>query len=1443
MKKGRFTAFITALCISVSYTSFAADIPETMIAGERFDSVATNSAAASVSVTGAPFSRVIKEDDGNKAFMVDGTGGNAVVTMKYTTAEKKYIVSFDLKGENTVNGQIGLKSGSTVTGILKVTDGRLITSKGEKIAFLSKKGYSGIALVINKKRGIYSVYLDNKLVLENRSLPSNAAFDALQLNFNMTAEDKLYLDNMYIYPGTDVIKDIERSDSSGYNASGVEFVPITDDLGDYTFFDSNWIIENVNPKAFQNATLNEKTNEIIAEKFDYKNPEKGDSIILKKSTSDDCYIDISTTISNSFKTGKKYKYFLIGGDFTCDFNGGVGGYIMLRDSKSTSKQQNYNCVTFENTGNLTVSGGGAAAGVCRDGNTFNVKVFVNLENHTLDFYVDGKLIKKDAAIGSSFNDLSLVRFMYRAGEGNGELQVKNAFVKGLDKPMADGAEQPTSMFSGDFELYEYMADKIAFHAYGELYMAEGVKHSLSDAPLYEDDELFVSVSDFNAAFSETVSCDGKKIILGTSEIVPGKGIRERDGKTLIPVKETAQKLLGKSVADDKEGLILASDNEMYFDLSTVTQYHMKPDTTSVIDKEWLSPIQYLNSFVLFDRPTAENLKKSFNEAGISHPRLYADKSDFERVKALSETDEYVATAVQASVKQAETYVNDDTVTYKFDDNFRTLNTANKVESMMLALGFAYQLTKDKKYVDAAWRNFQALAAFPDLNPAHPIDLGSYMTGFAIGYDWMYEGFTPEQREVICSAAKRLGLSVLRDAFYGGVPAKTIAGQTHNYLCVSYKWISNYNLWINRGAVAAALAFMEYDEELCADLLQNSLRSCEYGIKGFFPDGAWVESTSYWGVATSFFKNFLALKKIFGTDFRLSKSPGVSEAARFMLSIRSPMNGVYNYHDSWPEMTFAPQQFLICAELFNQPELKAARLIQTQGSKYGISVQQPSVWDALYYDPDIKAEDITKQPKMRYAAGAEIVAVHEDWMKMDGMFFAAQGGPIKVYHFHEDAGDFAFELDGVRWACSLPAEDYNSSLKSVEKYRWRAEGHNTVVINNSVEAAQNPSAFAPLINYGEGDGGAFAVYDMSEVYNDAESFRRGFYIDDNFRSLTVKDEIKLGKPNSEIYWFMHTKADARVISDNSVLLSTGDKSVTLTFEAEGAKETSISVMDAIPLESSPAGTGQNPNKGYRKVAIRLVADDTVNLGVNISSFARKPEMSATETWTAPEKSELGDEGSYGFKIFADGEECIGKASVSVYDPNRLPELEFVPEDPGKTVTAEISGSITESSKVTVHSADGTRSKVYFVPYRMNYSYPGGDYSDEYTYSEIKGFEESSAQDGNPAVNIFDGQLETRWTTLSTDESIVLDLGSVKPVDAVAAGFWKSDVRSYSFELYCSEDGKSFTKIGEEFSSAFEPEGTSVYAFDRVNARFIKYVGKGNSANVNSNVLEFRVLTRR
>ena len=60
----------------------------------------------------------------------------------------------------------------------------------------------------------------------------------------------------------------------------------------------------------------------------------------------------------------------------------------------------------------------------------------------------------------------------------------------------------------------------------------------------------------------------------------------------------------------------------------------------------------------------------------------------------------------------------------------------------------YRLDGNKHCVERAWRELEAAANFPDWNPRHFLDTAEMTHAFAIGYDWLYDVWTTQQRKGI-----------------------------------------------------------------------------------------------------------------------------------------------------------------------------------------------------------------------------------------------------------------------------------------------------------------------------------------------------------------------------------------------------------------------------------------------------------------------------------------------------------------------------------------------------------------------------------------------------------------------------------------------------------------------------------------------------------------------
>ena len=910
------------------------------------------------------------------------------------------------------------------------------------------------------------------------------------------------------------------------------------------------------------------------------------------------------------------------------------------------------------------------------------------------------------------------------------------------------------------------------------------------------------------------------------------------------MKELVEKL-GRFVTDDNYGMVIVSNEKMYWKPEDEVPIYQQPWNDG--DITTLTPLQEINAFLIFERPEPEELKQEFEavmaEREQAHPRLFGTRADFDNIIEIAKNDTYMQQMVDMIISSADNHLTRDLYTYKFDDNYRTYNTANGFNGRMQILGLAYLLTGNKKYSDRAWEEMQSICSFPDFNECHVIDAALYVGGLAFGYDWCYDALSEEQRSCIEDAVMEKGLKVLDRAFYRGLPSSASAStaqtstQVTNYFT---EWTSNYNTHVNVGIINAALAFAEVDPTFCFGTLNRAMRSVEYTMYGFLPSGTWAESNSYWTVTvTAMTKIIASLESIYGRDFGFGEYQGFEDTCYFYASMASP-NGLIAYNDETGDSSnITNTVYAYFAKRYGQKDIGALRKLHILGAFKKISGAAIGLFDLLYYDPDIQTSDTELFPIMSYFHGLESVSFHEDYSDPDALFFTAYAGLSYYYHSHNDGGAFGFDMLGERWATDLGKENYNVGLTNSAIYRKRTEGHNTLTINNGEAYGQDVNAFAPLIKAESSEVGGYAVMDMTSYYaSQANSVIRGFYIDDSFTAVTVQDEIDL-KADSEVYWFMHTKADIDIIDETTALLSQNGKSIMLQMETDAA-EFELSQMAAEPLPSSPQGGNQNPNVGYSKVAIRLNGNGKINLTVRMSPYmVESLHVTPIAEWTVPQGA-LQDKEDFSYKLMVDGREMSNASVIAVLDENAIPSWEIIPNDPTKIVEViHDPKTVGEKVEVVVYNAD--RSKI--MPSRILYSATSDallDYYEQFAAKSITVTDEPEAE--NPGVNAIDGDIISRWCAKEPNAEGILDFGNVVTFDAFAAGFWKGNEREYTFELYTSEDGVSYTPID---TGTFVSSGTSdnyeIYRLETAyNARYIKFVNKGNTAEISPNN-EFSNLT--
>lgn len=111
-------------------------------------------------------------------------------------------------------------------------------------------------------------------------------------------------------------------------------------------------------------------------------------------------------------------------------------------------------------------------------------------------------------------------------------------------------------------------------------------------------------------------------------------------------------------------------------------------------------------------------------------------------------------------------------------------------------------------------------------------------------------------------------------------------------------------------------------------------------------------------------------------------------------------------------------------------------------------------------------------------------------------------------------------------------------------------------------------------------------------------------------------------------------------------------------------------------------------------------------------------------------------------------------------------------------------------------------------------------------------------GNVISNSYDGSLETRWAPYGKDGDAwgIYDLDEVYTINDLYMAWYNGTSRIYYFDIELSEDGESWTKVIENGQSS----GTSVelekFSIGGVKARYIKYIGGGNTTNLWNSLTE-------
>lgn len=1400
--KGIISGILAVGLVMPSLPSLASEKGE-LLFNQSFNSVTTNEVPSNLKVVGRG-ARVAEYAEGEKALNFELTGGLQVAEVSVTPGSK-FFISFDISSTDKLNGAVKLKSSTgSEFSIIQFVKGYICTHNGNEVTGINKK-MTNVTIEIDIDKSRYNLYVNGKCMKNNFYVNSFGVKQPSAVAFELSSSGAVaLLDNINIGNG----KSWASYPKDLYDDSFVEYYEETLGVSDKVFSITDFTEGNRVAGAYQ-----AKDNTL--QQF---NDESGEGVCLFKRTgSQDFHLDMNTQSYASDSLVYQFDVKLLTSDV---------------QFKSTIKSK-----TDKYFDQFTIKNGTLIAGSTRVGLPLGewqtVSTVYNVLDSTYDVYLDYELIAKGLAVDYRYlhEEAMTWRIHVNRTSGDDEFHVDNMVVYGGCEPKRElelsGSselviDEKQSAHYSDDKTIAYLAGKVSYHTGSGVLYANDKKTIIK--PIIDNGNTLVPLNFFQIAFGSEISLDASTgegriddiIFMADSDMMNIGGnvktmpvpARLSGPELLVPLRAVAVDGLGKNFAYDNScisgGMVLMSDNKITL-----------PDGDD---------LQRLNDFALYERPDAEKIASDYNVSALKgvHPRVLADKSDFDRIKSLMQTDETMIKWAKGMINSADGYLKDTTpLIYELRDGVRLWYVSLDMIRNMTVLGMAYQLTGDKKYADRAWIDLESVSNFPSWHPEHHIDVGGLAVGVAIGYDWMYDAFTLEQREVIEKGAYKNGFFDYIEGYQGR--SSLMAGGITNK--------ANHNQVMNSGGAMLGIAFMDVYPREAAYCVAESLRCLEYAIIGYAPEGSWFEGMGYGAMSLEYLSYQLAsIKKVFNTVYTMDATDGLDKIAQFFLYMQSPM-GCITYADGASQaVAFDPAVMWLCDHYGDYDSISSLNKMFS----FPLSVR-----GMLWYRPEQLGGGAALGLDHKYN-DQQIVTMRDSWDSDKHTVFAGiKGGLPGENHGHMDVGKFDFYANGIQWTLELGLDNYNlpnyfsdadEASPRWSYYRMRAEAHSTIFINPDEYGEYNPNVKAMITRYETKPRGAIAVLDMTESHmGKAKKAERAMQMADDRRSLVIRDEIELTYDNSKVYWHMITDKNVEVNADGkSVKVSDPiNPSNYIIVDFVSNQSFRLSAVPCEPLPTSPHPDGIADDTSKTTIRLELTGSGNVSItakltpctvedGADVSAFDTLISTWRIPDGEIPERPVL-DNISVGGVAYNNMQTLINH--IVSYAETNVPDV--VAESAKYNVTINKASGFDGCTEVIVSDKnEPTRKTTYRIYYNKMKKLP----VDNVTECEIVKLEPSSEpQAENPASSLIDRNQSTRWSAEGA-QYIIIDLGRMTDFNKIIMSFMSGDSRNYSLRISVSADNIEYTEVFNGTSSGKSLD-YEIFDIEHQKARYVKIDGNG------------------
>ena len=524
-----------------------------------------------------------------------------------------------------------------------------------------------------------------------------------------------------------------------------------------------------------------------------------------------------------------------------------------------------------------------------------------------------------------------------------------------------------------------------------------------------------------------------------------------------------------------------------------------------------------------------------------HPRLLLPQGEEQLVLQAVEADEGIAKVHQGILEQSEAFLTSSPVIYKKEGK-RLLFVSREALKRIFYLSYSYRMTGEERYAARAVQEMLQVCSFADWNPSHFLDTAEMALGVAIGYDWLYDYMSEEDRAVVRKGLIDNAYSEATGRFTG-----------------FYKNANNWNQVCNAGLLYAALALYEDTPEESQAQIKRCIDSNPVALTCYGPDGAYPEGFNYWGYGTSFQVLLIeALQTALGDDYDLSEAPGYLKSAYFLQMASAPSGKVWNFYDAREQTSCNMMLYWFAAQLGDPSViyLEQQRLRELPQGFAGESGVDYFAEHRLLPCLPIFARkmDLSRnalpQQKFFVAEGGNtpLFIYRQGWKSREDVYMAVKGGSASTSHAHMDAGSFIYEKDGERWVMDLPMQEY-ITLESKgldiwnmrqdsdrwDVFRMGNDSHSTVSIKDRKHMVNGSATITKTWKFSFKKGAQIDL--QSTLGSSVSSALRSVWVDLS-GDLHLRDELTAADEPVEFTITLTTPAEVSIDGDKITLEKSG-----------------------------------------------------------------------------------------------------------------------------------------------------------------------------------------------------------------------------------------------------------------------------------------------------------------